>query len=92
MALGYTVPGKGQFEKASSVQLRNTMRTDASEDVRKACWEVGLISVILRSFTEHARLVVHAMYDSGMYNHSHTCLSLYAMQWMNQIAYNVMQS
>lgn len=41
MALGYTHPQSGQFEKASSVQLRNTMRTDASEDVRKACWEVS---------------------------------------------------
>ena len=41
MALGYNNPKTGQFEKASSVQLRNTMRTDASEDVRKACWEVS---------------------------------------------------
>ena len=41
MALGYSNPKTGQFEKASSVQLRNTMRTDASEDVRKACWEVS---------------------------------------------------
>lgn len=39
MALGYTDPESGQFEKGSSVQLRNTMRTDASEGVRKACWE-----------------------------------------------------
>ena len=41
MALGYTNPTSGKFDKASSVQLRNTMRTDASEDVRKACWEVS---------------------------------------------------
>lgn len=41
MALGYTDPESGQFEKGSSVQLRNTMRTDASEGVRKACWEVS---------------------------------------------------
>lgn len=41
MALGYTNPQSGKFEKASSVQLRNTMRTDASEEVRKACWEVS---------------------------------------------------
>lgn len=41
MALGYTNPQSGKVEKASSVQLRNTMRTDASEDVRKACWEVS---------------------------------------------------
>ena len=40
MALGYTNPNTGKFEKASSVQLRNTMRTDASQDIRKACWEV----------------------------------------------------
>ena len=43
MALGYTNPQSGKFEKASSVQLRNTMRTDASEDVRKACWEVSCL-------------------------------------------------
>lgn len=40
MALGYHDPKTGKFEKGSSVQLRNTMRTDASEAVRKACWEV----------------------------------------------------
>ncbi|KAL3147698.1 hypothetical protein ABBQ32_002443 [Trebouxia sp. C0010 RCD-2024] len=39
MELGYHDPKTGKFEKRSSVQLRNTMRTDASEDVRKACWE-----------------------------------------------------
>ena len=39
MALGWS-DSSGQLHKASSVQLRNTMRTDAAEDVRKACWEV----------------------------------------------------
>lgn len=42
MSLGYTNASTGKFVKASSVQLRNTMRTDSSEDVRKACWEVRL--------------------------------------------------
>lgn len=42
MALGWT-DQSGQLHKASSVQLRNTMRTDADESVRKACWEVQLI-------------------------------------------------
>lgn len=44
MALGYTNPQSGKFEKASSVQLRNTMRTDASEEVRNACWEVSRLT------------------------------------------------
>ena len=39
MALGW-IDSSGQLQKASSVQLRNTMRTDTAEDVRKACWEV----------------------------------------------------
>lgn len=47
MALGYHDPKTGKFEKGSSVQLRNTMRTDASEDVRKACWEVGPCLLLL---------------------------------------------
>lgn len=40
MSLGYTDPASGTFTKASSVQLRNMMRTEDSEDVRKACYEV----------------------------------------------------
>lgn len=40
MVLGWTDKA-GQVHKASSVQLRNTMRTHANEDVRKACWEVS---------------------------------------------------
>lgn len=35
---------QGTFTKASSVQLRNTMRTNESEEVRKAAYE-GLRSV-----------------------------------------------
>ena len=46
MSLGYTNPSTGKFMKASSVQLRNTMRTDSSEDVRKACWEVRLSCLV----------------------------------------------
>lgn len=39
MALGYTPPG-AEFQKASSVQIANKIRTDADEGVRKAAWEV----------------------------------------------------
>jgi len=42
MTLGATIDGK--FEEMSSVGLRNKMRTDSSEDVRKACWQ-GLRSI-----------------------------------------------
>ena len=55
MALGYLNSKTGKFEKGSSVQLRNSMRTDASEDVRKACWEVRpfplAITNLLKAFT-----------------------------------------
>ena len=44
MELGYVMPDGNTFVKASSVQLRNKMRTDDSEDVRKACFE-GLRSI-----------------------------------------------
>ena len=40
MRLGYTVPGSAEFKAASSVQLRNTMRVDDDEAVRKACFQV----------------------------------------------------
>ena len=40
MRLGYTVPGSAEFKAASTVQLRNTMRVDDDEAVRKACWQV----------------------------------------------------
>lgn len=40
MALGYTNPATGEFVKASSVQLRNTMRVSDDEATRKACYEV----------------------------------------------------
>jgi hypothetical protein len=43
MQLGATMPGKG-FVEMSSVGLRNTMRVDPDEAVRKACWE-GLRSI-----------------------------------------------
>lgn len=39
MALGFTQPG-GEFQKVSSVQLANKIRTDENVDVRKAAWEV----------------------------------------------------
>eukprot|EP00891_Asterochloris_glomerata_P001220 jgi/Astpho2/1220/Aster-07071 len=39
MQLGYKDPKSGEFRKASSVQLRNTMRTNPDEATRKACWE-----------------------------------------------------
>lgn len=39
MALGFTQPG-GEFQKASSVQLANKIRTDENVAVRKAVWEV----------------------------------------------------
>lgn len=44
MALGW-MDQSGQLHKASSVQLRNTMRTDADESVRKACWEGGMRAI-----------------------------------------------
>ncbi|KAG2444565.1 hypothetical protein HXX76_001310 [Chlamydomonas incerta] len=39
MSLGYTDPASGEFKKASSVQLRNTMRVSDDEATRKACYE-----------------------------------------------------
>eukprot|EP00798_Chlamydomonas_sp_ICE-L_P006884 gene6884-30858_t len=40
MALGYSDPtAGGEFKKASSVQLRNTMRVEPDEAIRKACYE-----------------------------------------------------
>jgi hypothetical protein len=44
MALGYADPQGGAFHKASSVQLRNTMRTSDDEAVRRAAYE-GLRSI-----------------------------------------------
>ena len=44
MKLGYTRPSDGEFVTASSVQLRNTMKTSADEAERKACYE-GLYSI-----------------------------------------------
>mmetsp|Transcript_12072 Transcript_12072/g.36231 ORF Transcript_12072/g.36231 Transcript_12072/m.36231 type:complete len:656 (-) Transcript_12072:500-2467(-) len=43
MALGFTPPG-GEFQKASSVQIANKIRTDPDEGIRQAAWE-GLRSV-----------------------------------------------
>lgn len=40
MSLGYTEPATGAFVKASSVLLRDTMRTAIDEQKRKACYEV----------------------------------------------------
>jgi len=39
MNLGYTDPATKEFVKASSVQLRNTMRTADVEEQRRACYE-----------------------------------------------------
>lgn len=35
MSLGYSDPSTGEFKKASSVQLRNTMRVADDEATRK---------------------------------------------------------
>ena len=43
MQLGYKDPNSGELRKASSVQLRNTMRTNPDEATRKACWEVSAV-------------------------------------------------
>ena len=43
MQLGYKDPKSGELRKASSVQLRNTMRTNPDEATRKACWEVSTV-------------------------------------------------
>ena len=40
MKLGWTDPATGDFNKASSVLLSNTMKTSDEEPKRKACWEV----------------------------------------------------
>ncbi|KAL4458233.1 hypothetical protein ABPG75_013098 [Micractinium tetrahymenae] len=56
MALGYT-DTQGAFHKASSVQLRNKMRTDDDEAMRKACYE-GLRSIgpfVAEKFAEIVR-------------------------------------
>lgn len=37
MALGYVDPDSGKFVKASSVQLRDKMRTSEDERMRKVC-------------------------------------------------------
>ena len=39
MKLGYINPADGEFVQASSVQLRNLMRTAADEKERRACYE-----------------------------------------------------
>lgn len=44
MQLGYTVAGSGEFTEASSVGLRNLLRTSPEEDVRKAAYN-GLRSI-----------------------------------------------
>lgn len=44
MKLGYTVPSTGEFKEASSVGLRNLLRTADDEAVRKAAYE-GLRSI-----------------------------------------------
>jgi hypothetical protein len=58
MPLGYTDPETGEFKRASSVQLRNTMRTADSEPLRRACLE-GLRSIgpfVCDKFCEIVRL------------------------------------
>lgn len=58
MDLGYTDPESGTFIKASSVQLRNSMRSSDSEPLRKACLE-GLRSIgpfVSSKFCEIVRL------------------------------------
>lgn len=72
MALGYTNPKTGKFEKASSVQLRNTMRTDASEDVRKACWEVKLPSQ--KGFYNIMQLQLNGSSSAPARKHSGCCM------------------
>lgn len=42
MPLGYTDPVSGEFKKASSVLLANTMANNENESVRKACFEVNI--------------------------------------------------
>ena len=42
MKLGWTDPATGVFNKASSVQLSNSIKTSDEEAKRKACWEVTL--------------------------------------------------
>ncbi len=42
MKLGWTDSATGEFNKASSVQLSNTIKTCDDEAKRKACWEVTL--------------------------------------------------
>ena len=42
MKLGWTDPVTGAFNKASSVQLANSIKTSDDEARRKACWEVRL--------------------------------------------------
>ncbi|PNH00062.1 hypothetical protein TSOC_014130, partial [Tetrabaena socialis] len=44
MALGYTDPATSEFVKASSVQLRNSLRVSDDEATRKACYE-GMRSI-----------------------------------------------
>ena len=43
MKLGWTDPETGDFNKASSVLLSNTMKTSDEEPKRKACWEVRVV-------------------------------------------------
>lgn len=58
MELGYTDPSDGKFVKASSVQLRNLLRTSPDEAVRLACLE-GLRSIgdfVVEQFCEIIKL------------------------------------
>jgi oligoendopeptidase F len=45
MKLGYTDPSTKEFKELSSVGLRNILRTDPSEEVRKAAYDEGLRSI-----------------------------------------------
>ena len=60
MNLGYTDQSSGEFKRASSVQLRNTMRTNDNEATRKACYEVSYLkakAALCRGATNVSQLV-----------------------------------
>eukprot|EP00193_Tetraselmis_chui_P018148 CAMPEP_0177782156 /NCGR_PEP_ID=MMETSP0491_2-20121128/18288_1 /TAXON_ID=63592 /ORGANISM="Tetraselmis chuii, Strain PLY429" /LENGTH=772 /DNA_ID=CAMNT_0019302379 /DNA_START=172 /DNA_END=2490 /DNA_ORIENTATION=- len=58
MNLGYSDPSTKEFVKASSVQLRNTMRTSDAEEKRQACYE-GMRSIgpfVVERFVEIVKI------------------------------------
>jgi Zn-dependent oligopeptidase len=81
MNLGYSDPSTKEFVKASSVQLRNTMRTSDAEEKRQACYE-GMRSIgpfVVERFVEIVKIrnqVARALGYQDYYDYKVCVLSL----------------